>query len=51
MTSHPDPIPTNEQLQDDVADLRERIDKTDMLMAVMVQEIKRLRQRASGSSR
>lgn len=49
MTPHSDPIPTNEQLQQQVIDCQKRLDKTDMILSVMVHEIKRLRQRESQS--
>ena len=45
MTTHPDPITTIEHLQGEVADLKKWQEQADMLMSVVVEEIKRLRQR------
>ena len=43
MTAPSNPIPTYEHLQGEVADLKKWQDQADMLMSVMVEEIKRLR--------
>ena len=49
MTSHPDPIPTNEQLQGEVADLSGQFkqfkDLVNTQIDAMAREIHRLRQR------